>query len=64
MFVDYGLAEPVFEAMSGGLAVTVYGLKDLSKVGDRVGEKVIEKVGEKITQNQQLIKPTPPIPPP
>jgi len=63
MFVDYGLAEPVFEAMSGGLAVTVYGLKDLSKVGDRVGEKVIEKVGEKviekvgekITQNQQLI---------
>ncbi|MCL2101201.1 MAG: putative DNA binding domain-containing protein [Fibromonadales bacterium] len=29
MFVDYGLEEPVFEIMSGGLAVTVYGVTDL-----------------------------------
>lgn len=49
MFVDYGLKEPVFEMISGGVAVTVF--------AENVPENKnnTEKVGEKVTENQQKI---------
>ena len=67
MFTDYGLEEPKYEVVSGGMYVTVFGLifeenneeippdetveENVKKVGNRVGNRV----GNNITKNQQLI---------
>ena len=40
MFVDYGLKEPTFELISGGLAVTVYGLENLSEAEEEGTDRV------------------------
>ncbi|MDR0981642.1 MAG: putative DNA binding domain-containing protein [Culturomica sp.] len=45
MFTEYGLQEPVFATISGGIAVTIYGLNNNNT----------EKVTEKVTENQRLI---------
>ena len=65
MFIDYGLEEPKYEMISGGLAVTAFGLKFEIESSDLVNmkkenqlinkEKGTEKGTEKITKNQQLI---------
>jgi len=50
MFVDYGLKEPVFEIMSGGLAVTVYG----GDVPENVPEKRLTFIIDLIKNNTEI----------
>ena len=48
MFFDYGLQEPQYEIMSGGMVVTVFGLKS------ETVEKTVEKILDIIADNPQI----------
>jgi ATP-dependent DNA helicase RecG len=50
MFLDYGLAEPKYETLSGGMAVTVFGLKFETDTEDstNVGVQVEVQVGVQV----------------
>ena len=56
MFLDYGLEEPVYESLSDGVAVTVWGLKfdenndEVSDKNTENIEKTVEKTVEKIME--------------
>jgi ATP-dependent DNA helicase RecG len=51
MFVDYGLEEPKYEVLSGGLAVTVYGLVFENESIGNVTESLEKDVTDSVTDN-------------
>jgi len=57
MFLDYGLTEPKYETLSGGMAVTVFGLKfENNQVAGQVAGQVVEKIAKllNVIDNQLL----------